>query len=103
VLDDSVRTLNQYVAGWPSSAIEQYRALQAAAASRNFQDAARDVAFLRNVLVRTTVFRESLTAVRTPTELIAEPLERFLVLPSPSSKPSPIDDGLSFARQPIGD
>jgi tetratricopeptide (TPR) repeat protein len=102
VLDDSVRTLNQYVAGWPSSAVEQYRALQAAAASRNFQDAARDVAFLRNVLVRTTVFRESLTAVRTPTELIAEPLERFLVLPSPSSKPSLADEGRTFTRQPPG-
>jgi Tfp pilus assembly protein PilF len=95
-LDNAVQTLNQFVAGWPAPAVEQYRALQAAAASRNFQDAARDVAFLRNVLVRTTVFRESLTAVRTPTELIAEPLERFLVLPSPTSKPSPADDQIAF-------
>ena len=100
-LDDSVRILNQYVAGWPAPAVEQYRALQAAAASRNFQDAARDVAFLRNVLVRATVFRESLAAVRTPTELIAEPFERFLALPSPTSNPSPIDDGLAFTRQPL--
>ena len=46
--------------------------------ARNFPDAARDVAFLRNVLVASTVFRESLAAVRTPTELIAEPFERFL-------------------------
>ena len=96
-LDEAIRTLNQYVAGWPEPAVEQYRALQTAANSRNFQDAARDVAFLRNVLVRTTVFRESLAAVRTPTELIAEPLERFLALPSPSSKPSAPDEGLTFA------
>jgi tetratricopeptide (TPR) repeat protein len=95
-LDEAVRTLNQYVAGWPEPAVEQYGALKAAAASRNFQDAARDVAFLRNVLVRTTVFRESLTAVRTPTELIAAPLERFLVLPTPSSKPSPPDEQIKF-------
>jgi Tfp pilus assembly protein PilF len=100
-LDDSVRTLNQYVAGWPPSAVEQYRALQAAVASRNFQDAARDVAFLRNVLVRVTVFRESLAAVRTPVELIAEPFDRFLRLPSPSSKPSPTDDGLRFRKQTV--
>jgi Tfp pilus assembly protein PilF len=100
-LDAAVQTLNQFVAGWPAPAVEQYRALQAAASSRNFQDAARDVAFLRNVLVRTTVFRESLTAVRTPVELIADPLERFLVLPSPASKPSPADDALTFARQPV--
>jgi tetratricopeptide (TPR) repeat protein len=101
-LDDSVRILNQYVAAWPAPAVEQYRALQAAAASRNFQDAARDVAFLRNVLVRATVFRESLAAVRTPTELIAEPFERFLVLASPSSKPSAADDGLRFRKQIVG-
>jgi Tfp pilus assembly protein PilF len=100
-LDDAVRTLNQYVGGWPPAAVEQYRALQAAVASRNFQDAARDVAFLRNVLVRATVFRESLAAVRTPTELIAEPFERFLALPSPTANPSPPDDGLMFTRQPI--
>jgi tetratricopeptide (TPR) repeat protein len=99
-LDDSVRILDQYVSGWPPSAVEQYRALQAAVASRNFQDAARDVAFLRNVLVRTTVFRESLAAVRTPTELIAEPFDRFLVLPSPSSKPSPADQ-LGFAKNDL--
>src|SRR5215470_20115429 len=98
-LDEAVQTLNQFVAGWPEPAVEQYRALQTAAASRNFTDAARDVAFLRNVLVRTTVFRESLIAVRTPTELIAEPLERFLVLPSPSSKPSPADEGLMFRAE----
>src|SRR5262245_29244701 len=101
VLDDTVQTLNQFVAVWPAPAVEQYRALQAAAASRNFQDAARDVAFLRNVLVRTTVFRESLTAVRTPTELIAEPFERFLALPSPSSNPSPADEWPTFAAEGI--
>jgi Tfp pilus assembly protein PilF len=99
-LDAAVQTLNQFVAGWPAPAVEQYRALQSAAASRSFQEAARDVAFLRNVLVRTTVFRESLAAVRTPTELIAEPLERFLVLPSPLSKPSPADQ-LDFAKNDV--
>jgi Tfp pilus assembly protein PilF len=102
-LDDAIRTANQYAGGWPATAVEQYRALQAAAASRNFQDAARDVAFLRNVLVRSTVFRESLAAVRTPTELIADPVERFLVLPSPSSKPSPPDDKLAFEQVVIED
>src|SRR5262249_43091198 len=102
-LDEAVRTLNQYVAGWPEPAVEQYRAFQTAANSRNFQDAARDVAFLRNVLVRTTVFRESLAAVRTPTELIADPLEHFLVLPSPSSTPSPPDDTLAFDETVIED
>jgi Tfp pilus assembly protein PilF len=95
-LRDSIRTLEPMAAGWPAAAVEQFRALQTAAAANNSQDAARSVAFLRNVLVRDVTFRESLMAVRTPTELIAEPFETFLKMQSPSSKPSPIDDGLEF-------
>ena len=98
-LGDALRVLDQTAAGWPAPAVEQYRGLQAAVAAKNFQDAARSVAFLRNVLVRVPAFRESLAAVRTPTELIAEPFETFLKLPSPSAKPSPIDEGLTYTRE----
>ena len=96
VVRESIRTLEPMSASWPAAAVEQFRGLQTAAAANNLQDAARSVAFLRNVLVRDVTFRESLTAVRTPTELIAEPFETFLKMPSPSSKPSPVDDGLTF-------
>src|SRR5215470_17927816 len=98
-LRDSIRTLEPMASGWPPAAVEQFRALQMAAAANNFQDAARSVAFLRNVLVRDVTFRESLMAVRTPTELIAEPFETFLKMVSPSSKPSPVDGGLTFTAQ----
>src|SRR5215467_9562852 len=99
-VQDSIRTLEPLATGWAATAVEQFRGLQTAAAANNFQDAARSVAFLRNVLVRDVAFRESLAAVRTPTELIAEPFETFLKMPSPSSKPSPADDGLAFTREP---
>ncbi|HUK35007.1 MAG TPA: FG-GAP-like repeat-containing protein, partial [Vicinamibacterales bacterium] len=99
VLRDSLRTLEPMAAAWPAAAVEQFRGLQAAVAANNFQDAARSVAFLRNVLVRDVTFRENLAAVHTPTELIAEPFETFLKMPSPSSKPSPIDEGLTFTRE----
>jgi tetratricopeptide (TPR) repeat protein len=100
-LQDSLRVLDPLAAGWPAPAVEQHRGLQAAVAARNFQDAARSVAFLRNVLVRVPAFRESLSAVRTPTELIAEPFKTFLKLPSPSATPSPVDDGLTFTREAL--
>ena len=41
-----------------------------------------------NVLARVPAYGESLAAVRTPTELIAEPFERFLVLEQPAATPS---------------
>jgi Tfp pilus assembly protein PilF len=100
-LQDSIRRLDAVSAGWPPPALEQYRALQQAVEARNFTDAARGVAFLRNVLVRVTSFRESLAVVRTPSELIAEPFDRFLKLPAPSANPSPVDDGLAFSSAPI--
>jgi tetratricopeptide (TPR) repeat protein len=101
-LVDSMRRLDTVSAGWPAPAVEQYRALQQAVEARNFTDGARGVAFLRNVLVRVTTFRESLAAVRTPSELIAEPFERFLRLPSPSAQPSARDEALTFTREPLG-
>jgi len=101
-LDEAVRVLDPLTAGWPASAVEQYHGFQTAVAAKNYQDAARSVAFLRNVLVRVPAFRESLAAVRTPTELIAEPFETFLKLPSPSARPSPIDEGLTFTQEAAG-
>src|SRR5439155_14990529 len=100
-LDDSIGTLTPLAAAWPASAAEQFGGLRAAVSAKNYQDAARSVAFLRNVLVRVPAFRESLMAVRTPTELIADPFETFLKLPSPSAMPSPADEGLTFTREPI--
>jgi tetratricopeptide (TPR) repeat protein len=97
-LRDSVTRLAPMAPGWPAAALEQYDAFRQAVEAGNFADAARDVAFLRNVLVRVTAFRESLAVVRTPTELIADPFERFLKLPPPSPSPSPADEGLTFFR-----
>ena len=97
-LRDSTMRLDGVSAGWPAPAQEQFRALRQAVDAGNSADAARSVAFLRNVLVRSTVFRESLALVRTPTELIAEPFDRFLRLASPSPNPSPADQGLTFTR-----
>jgi tetratricopeptide (TPR) repeat protein len=102
LLQDSVRRLQQLAGGWPAVAVEQYGGLQRAARGPNFPDAARAVAVLRNVLVRVPAFHDDLLAVRTPPELIAEPLDHFLRLPSPTSRPSPPDENLTFSRESIG-
>jgi len=97
-LRDSTMRLDGVSASWPAPAQEQFRALRQAVDAGNSADAARSVAFLRNVMVRSTVFRESLALVRTPTELIAEPFGRFLRLAPPSPNPSPADEALTFTR-----
>ncbi|HZM96374.1 MAG TPA: FG-GAP-like repeat-containing protein [Vicinamibacterales bacterium] len=84
---------------WPQQALEQFQAFQSAVDERRFEDLARATTFLRNVLAPVPAFRESLTAVRTPTELIAEPFDRFVALVAPPAQPSPADPSITFAAE----
>jgi tetratricopeptide (TPR) repeat protein len=88
--------------GWSPQALEQFKAFQGAIDARRFDDVARATTFLRNVLAPVPAFRESLAAVRTPTELIAEPFDRFLALVPPPAQPSPSDPSISFSSAPAG-
>jgi tetratricopeptide (TPR) repeat protein len=101
-LQDSVDRLSMRTISWPGAAIAQSRVLEDAVKAGNLEDAARAVVVLRNVLLRDAAFRENLAALRTPPELIAEPFDRFLTLPPPSSMPSPADEGMTFAADALG-
>ena len=86
-------------AGWPAPAWSSIAVFGRPWSAKNIRRrrAQRRVSAQRP-RARATSFRESLAVVRTPTELIAEPFERFLRLPSPSPNPSPVDEGLTFTR-----
>jgi tetratricopeptide (TPR) repeat protein len=101
-LRESVDAIGRDSALWPEQARQQFAVVQKAAADGNFDDAPRASTILRNVLAPVPAFSESLMAVRTPAELIAEPFDRFLVLASPPSTPSVPDRSLTFAAEPIG-
>src|SRR5215471_2007701 len=60
VLQEAVASVEKHVDSWPAVAVEQYRALQRAAAANDFAEAARAVAVLRNVLLRVPAYREDL-------------------------------------------
>jgi tetratricopeptide (TPR) repeat protein len=96
-LNDSLQRLEPFSAGWAPIAVEQLQNLQRAAAAEAPQDASRASNLLRNVLAREPIFIESLTAVRTPAELIAEPFTRFIALVSPPATPSAPDVSTRFA------
>jgi tetratricopeptide (TPR) repeat protein len=95
-LADSVSRIAMQADGWPPVAQEQLTGLQQAAAASRFPDAARFTTLLRNVLARVPAFSESLAAVRTPAELIAAPLDRFVALTPASPRPAPPDTALAF-------
>ncbi|HEX8501389.1 MAG TPA: FG-GAP-like repeat-containing protein, partial [Pyrinomonadaceae bacterium] len=87
-------------AGWPSEAQEQLKSVRTAAAGGDTRAAAPRVQFLRNVLVRLPEYRESRLAVEDPPEILSEPFTRFLTLESPSPRPAPPDEALTFNAEP---
>jgi len=100
-LRDSVARIDRLADRWPAIAREQLGSLQRAAAAGDFTEAARRTVLLRNVLARVTAFRESLAAMATPAELVAEPLTRFVAMRTPEATPSPADTALTFDRTPL--
>jgi len=102
-LRDSVARLSGPAAAWPQAVTDQFGALRQAVAASSVADAARAIAFLRNVLARVPAFQEDLAAARTPAELIADPFDRFLALAPASSTPSPRDDALRYTMESPGD
>jgi tetratricopeptide (TPR) repeat protein len=101
-LRESVAAIGRDEASWPAQAREQFAVVQKTAAEGNFDEAPRATTILRNVLAPVPAFSESLTAVRTPAELIAEPFDRFVVLASPPATPSVPDTSVTFTAEPIG-
>jgi hypothetical protein len=95
-------TLAPISGSWPEQAREQFKSFQSAVDDMRFDDVVRATTFLRNVLAPVPAFRESLAAVRTPTELIAEPFDRFLAMQPPPAQPSPADPSISFATETVG-
>jgi FG-GAP-like repeat len=101
-LQSSLEALRPLSAAWTPQALEQFAAFERAVKEKRFDDAVRATTFLRNVLAPVPVFRESLAAVRIPTELIAEPFDRFLALTSPPVRPSPADRSITYTAEAAG-
>ena len=96
---DSVERLNALSDRWPAMAREQLSALMTASEARDLTEAQTRGTLLRNVLAPVTAFRDSQAAVSVRAELIAEPLTRFLRLPSPTPTAAPPDETLAYVVQ----
>ncbi|MBO0800691.1 MAG: CRTAC1 family protein, partial [Blastocatellia bacterium] len=93
--------IGRRASNWPPEINTQLSALQAAVDSPNVRAAATRVAFLRNVLVRLPEYRQSLAAIRSPTEETGEPFERFLKLAAPHLEVAAPDEDFAFIPEPI--
>ena len=97
----TVANLVKRSSSWPDEAKRQLTALRQAATGADPRSAARQIAILRNVLVRVPQYRQSLNAVKTPAEFVGDPFLKFVKLSSRSSAPASPDGSLSFAAEPI--
>ncbi|HEX8136837.1 MAG TPA: FG-GAP-like repeat-containing protein [Pyrinomonadaceae bacterium] len=102
-LQKTVALLAQKGSSWPTEVQEQMKALQAAASGPDPRAAATRIAFLRNVLVRVPEYRTSLSAIKPPPGEEAQPITRFLKLPTPDFTPAPPDEAISFTPEPVAD
>jgi Tfp pilus assembly protein PilF len=101
LFNQTLARLKERSASWPPEASEQLRAVEATASSSGTRGAAPRVQFLRNVLVRLPEYRQSRLAVQDPPETLSEPFTSFLRLPSPSPKPAPPDEALTFSVEQL--
>jgi Tfp pilus assembly protein PilF len=92
----AVDELAKTAPAWPEDARERFEALRQAAQGPP-NAAATPVIFLKNTLLRGPEYRAAFAAVSTPNSEVGEPLQRFLVLPTPPPQPAAPDGQLTFA------
>lgn len=100
-LRSAVKRIAAQSASWPLAVKQELAPLQTAASSADPSAAALRSVFLHNFLMQVPAFRESLSEIMLPPGDQAEPVTRFLLLPSPTSTPAPADTAISFDPQPV--
>jgi Tfp pilus assembly protein PilF len=94
-----VGKLAEHSAGWPAEVQQQLTSVQTAAAGGDVRQAATQITFLRNVLVRVLQYRMDLSAIKPPPGEEAIPFTHFLRLESPTFDPAPADTTLTFRSE----
>jgi cytochrome c-type biogenesis protein CcmH/NrfG len=85
---------------WPSSVQQQLTELQNAAQTAPATAAVRSV-FLRNVMMQVPRFRQDLAVIKAQPGEEAQPFLTFVRLPSPPSRPAPLDTAMKFVAEPL--
>jgi tetratricopeptide (TPR) repeat protein len=99
-LKKTIASIAQESAAWPEEVRQRLVTLEEAARA-NPRAAALPVAFLRNMLARVPMYRQSLDAVKTPAVFVGEPFLKFVKLPPAVSEPAPPDMATTFEAQPV--
>ena len=91
-------------ASWPDEALEQLAGATGAVSdpdSPDFAAATTHIAFVRNVLLRVSSYRQDLRAIQTPAEQVGDLVTGFLRLEAPPPAIALRDDRLTFTQQAL--
>ena len=100
-LRQAVASIASQSKAWPAEVQKQLSELQTAADGPDPHAAAVKTTFLRNVLMRTPTFRQSLAALKPPPGEEAKPFLHFLRLENPVFTPAPADQKIAFEVKDI--
>ncbi|MDP9338517.1 MAG: FG-GAP-like repeat-containing protein [Acidobacteriota bacterium] len=100
-LKATVERIAQQSGDWAPEAKKQLVALQAAVGGSDAHPAATRTAFLRNVLMRDSNYRQSLAVMKADAGEGAEPLTHFLRLETPVFTPAAADTAIRFEEEAL--
>jgi len=99
--EQAVARIGAYAGQWPDMARTQWEALRDAVPQEDTAQAVVQAALLRNVLLQVQAYRDGLAAIQSPPEKVADLLTTFTLLKPSPAIPSPPDDSLAFAAEPV--
>jgi Tfp pilus assembly protein PilF len=98
-LQKTVSEIGKSAQNWSPEIREQFDALQNSVNSNNSKQAATQVSYLRNVLLREPQFRASIAGIKPSDTAIGEAFTKPLKLPVPDFSPAEPDTALTFSAQ----
>jgi Flp pilus assembly protein TadD len=95
-IDDLLQRLAPLAENWHKDVQDQFASLQSALKVGNAQQAATQVAFLRNVLAPLPAFRADRAAVEAPPQRVGDPIEKMLTIAAPEPRVAEPDLQLKY-------
>lgn len=87
---------------WDAETKTQFDALNQSAIQGNTRQTTAQIAFFRNILLRSPAFRAALNEIKFSDTTLGEPFLKPLKLPAPDFSPAQADENLSFAPRSDG-
>lgn len=102
-LQETITNINKNSENWSEEIEKQFTELKTASEGENVKQAATQVAFFRNVLLRDSKFRSSVAEIKPSDTSIGQPLLKPLLLAVPDFSPAEADLEITFEPKNVSE